>query len=252
MFERFNQENKKKLLLIMIITDGYFGFRRKYPKISYYSNDKILIKIFVDLMKSSFGILPSYYGTNYIEYTKMQEVKQIYFELRKLCKDIQKQSKKISLKFLKESSIDVIIAAVRLAMSTEGSMSVSRKPNGAIRGKLAFACANPKLCEEWLDIFKLANIRMIIGKDKTVYSGIHGLQIVREDDILNFENIGGFIEGVKVQRGRFKNWTKNAVLNTYKSFINQKRNGKFRMYTKMPQKLFWGNIDKYAGEIRQG
>lgn len=248
MFEEMQIEDKKKLLVVMTITDGYFGIKRKYPKISYYSNDKVLIDIFEYLMKSSFGIFPSYYGQNYVEYTKKNEIKKIYNEFLIFCKDVGKQSENISLRFLKKSSIKVIKASLRLAMSTEGSLSISRKINGAIRGKLGFACANPKLCQEWLQLFKMVDIRMIIGKDKNVYSGIHGLQSVAEDTILNFEKIGGFIDGVKVQRGlRFKNWDKNEVLSAYKNFINQKRNGRFNLYTKMTNKLFWEKIKKFAG-----
>jgi len=248
MFENFNKEDKKKLLVVMIITDGYFGIDKKYPNISYWSNDKILIKIFIDLMKGAFGIIPSHQEWNNVSYSKSQEVKSIYFELIKLCRDIKKQSEKISLDFLKESSNDVVIAAIRLAMSTEGSLSISRKLNGSIRGKLAFACANPKLCGEWSEVFKLLNIRMNVGKDKNVYSGVHGLQTVREDDILNFEKTGGFIDYVKVQRGyRFKQFNKNDVLKAYTNFIKNKREGKLKLYTKMSPESFWEKIEKYAG-----
>jgi hypothetical protein len=80
------------------------------------------------------------------------------------------------------------------------------------------------------------------------YSGIHGLQTVREDDILNFEKIGGFIDGVKVQRGfRFKDWDKDMVLKAYREFINKKRDGRLELYSKLPKTNFWAEIKRSAG-----
>jgi len=251
-----SEEECKKMVIIMLLTDGYVGTikqgKYRYVKISYWSNDKVLLYFFVKLMKKAFNVEPSHIGRQEVYFKRRNVSEKILAELRDILPVLDKQSPNTSLKFLTNEKSNVVKFALRLAMSGEGSISISRKTNGGLRFHLAFACANVKLCKNWEELFSIFDIKMRIRKDSAVSSGCHGLQVVSEESILNFHKIGGFIEGVKIQKGnKFKGLDKNYLLGICIKVINRKKQGEFKDYTNWPEKKFWQTIKK-QGETLQG
>jgi hypothetical protein len=250
-----NKEECKKMIIVMLLTDGHVGVvkqgKYKYVKISYWSNDRVLLNLFIELMKKAFDIEPSHVGKQEVYYKRRGFSEKIFDELRKILPRLDKQSSRTSLDFLRNERTPLIKFALRLAMSGEGSISLSRKSNGGLRFHLAFACANLKLCEDWEELFNLFGVRMAIRRDSAVNSGYHGLQVVSEESILNFDKIG-FVEGVKIQKGKmFKGMEKNHLLGICVNIINEKKQGKFKDYTNWPNEKFW-SIIKTQGETLQG
>jgi len=244
------------MILVMLLTDGYVGIVRqgkyKYIKISYWSNDKILRDLFAKFVKKAFNVEPSHIGFQEVYFKRKLDTEKILSDLRKILPVIDKQSSFTSLRFLKNEKNYVINFALRLAMSGEGSISLSRKENGGFRFHLGFACANIILCKEWQELFNVFGIKMSIRKDSAVSSGYHGLQVVSENSILNFHKLGGFINGVKIQKGRkFKGFDKNHLLGICIKIINKKREGEFKDYTNWAEEKFWTAIQK-QGETLQG
>ena len=244
----FTKEDCKKLIIVMLLTDGCVGEVNQgkyvYTKISYWSKDKILKNTFIKLMKIAFNFNPSHIGKEEVYFKRKNETAKIMSELRRISRDLNKQSDKVSLNFLRLSNRNVILYALRLAMSGEGSISFARRKSGGFCFNLAFACANYKLCNEWQKLFDIFEIYLKIRKDAAVYSGYHGLQTVSEKSILNFHKIGGFINDVKVQKGRrFRNFDKNYVLGICAKVINKKHKGEFKGYTKWTDEVFWNAVD---------
>jgi len=253
MIDGLTKEECKKLLIVMLITDGSYCLQQsKYPKFAYCGNDNVLHEIFIKMMKKAYDIIPSYREKDQTMYQRLEYIK-IYHDLLRYCVDLNKKSDIIRLDFLKDESKKIQKYALRLAMSAEGSISISRNDKGSLRGNLAFACANPNLCEQWARIFNNNGIAMKMRRNKYTYSKIHGLQVVDSESIHNFVDIGGFIPSVRVQKGsKFKGYDKNCVLGVYKAFWKNIKDGKLVNYTKWPKAKFENELNYLMRGVRGG
>lgn len=253
----FTKKDCKKLIIIMLLTDGCVSTinqgKYTYVKISYWSKDEILKNIFIKLMKIAFNFDPSHIGKEEVYFKRKRESTKILSELKKISLNLDKKSNRVSLDFIELNDRNTSRFILRLAMSGEGSISLSRKKSdGGFRYNLAFACANKKLCEEWERIFNSFKINMKIRKDSSVYSGVHGLQSITEESILNFNKIGGFIDGVRIYKGkRFRGFEKNHVLNICAKVINNRQKGKLKGYTKWSNEDFWNFVNAGVPEHGQ-
>jgi len=240
-------EEKLKLVAAMLLTDGsaYLTPRYEYPKIKYYGKDKILHDTFVGLIRSIYHTTPSItYSYDMETCFGRKEHLDVYRDLAELSASYNKSSNAATVSFLKNSPRVTQKMALRLAMSAEGSISISRKRKGTIRGQLSFACANVNLCKEWAELFKKCGINMKIKRDSQMNTGLHGLQTVSQKDITTFWKLGGFIPNVRIYRGvRFRGFEKNAVLDAFCKFIRMAKSKELGEYSKLENDKFWEILD---------
>jgi len=236
-------KEKLKLIAVMLLTDGsaYLTSKYRYPKIKYYGKDKILHEIFIKLIRSIYCTTPSITFLNGMETCfGRKEHLTVYKDLAKLSTSYNKSSHEVTICFLNDSPPFVQAVAIRLAMSAEGSISISRKKKGTIRAHLAFACANARLCKEWAKLFARSGINMKIQRDSNTDTKLHGLQTVNRKDIIAFQKLGGFIQNVKIRRGiRFKGFEKNVVLNAFCRFAKMVESKEIKEYSKLESHKFW-------------
>ena len=253
MINSFSEEDCKRLLTVMLLTDGYFGFVNGcYPKFAYYSNDSILLDIFEKLFLKAYGMKRSHRGASEVYYKQISPCTNAYSDLTATCGDFNKKTCP-DLHFLSTCNREVRRFALRLGMSAEGYVSVSRKDNGSLRTLLGFACANEKLGEAWAKLFRDEGVNMRLRRDAHVSTGIHGIETVAHDDIIAFERFGGFLDGVRIQKGkRFKGVDKNAVLRACVAFIKRIREKQLRGYTADSDAVFWNRIGEEIDRAMQG
>lgn len=240
---------QKKLIGVLLLTDGMLTLKKKRIEMAYFGNDKILHYIFQKLIKNVYNTKP----TSFIR--KSNGFKTVYRrdEHRMIAKDLLSLSpsfkstpkgisvkkyikvKQPSLKFLMSSQKYVKIFAIRLAMSAEGSITIYRRESGSIGCNLRFACTHKNLTNQWKHIFNELGIDFEINKDKSTWSGLHGLQTTKRENIVKFYELDGFIDNVKINRGNLKGIEKNKLLNIFINFIKNKPNN----YTKLKNDSFW-------------
>jgi hypothetical protein len=196
-----------KLISVLLLTDGYVN---KKGRIKFICTDKILQRYFLTLFKNEFNVTstPKSFMIKGKETTinskdaclKLFRLSQTYNKYPYKCSiENYLKSPQPSLSFLRNESLRLLKECVRLAMSTEGSITVEF-PRNTIYPKLEFSCANPKLCYYWKKIFNKVGIKSYIIYSKKTWSKIKGLKIANLKSIEKFIEIGGFIEGVKITR----------------------------------------------------
>jgi hypothetical protein len=233
----------------MLLTDGYIGvIANRYPKMAYYSNDRELLDLFESLYARAYGVRASHKGEREIYYKRRIECRRIYDDLIRIGGNLDKKAY-TNINFLRACNRKTRVFGLMIAMSAEGYLSLTRKENGALRPLLGFACANKKACEAWIGLMQQEGMRMAVRRDRNVSTGIHGLETVAHESILAFERLGGFLPGVKVQKGkRFKGVQKCFLLTSCAEFIKRKRENQFHGYTKETEESFynriWAGIDR--------
>lgn len=211
----------------LLMTDGYSDSRGYF---SYGSKDRILIYIFSELVKNSVGKKTSVYLAKDGVWHANLNNKRLSESLRPLSPSYKKspaknQSKESylkepqpSVKFLENVDNDTLISCIRLALTTDGGLTVGIRKNKkgiAIKQELYLKCANPNLCEGWEGILKRAGFNFKIIKDSNMWSGIRGVSTYSIEEIRKFREVGGFVKGVKISKKsrRFAGFEKNIMLN---------------------------------------
>jgi len=209
--------NLKPLLAIFLITDGTVSFKTNLMECS--NKDPYLR----DLAYFLFYKLGKYAPKIYLDAKEVYRVrlidKNLIEEMRKLTptfktspgrnQDIKDYLKKPqpTINFLNNYSSSTVKESIRLAFSTDGSVSLD--------GHLILSCANIALCKEWRTILDKYGIRMNIWKNKNSWCGCSGLGLANSTGLKKFNSLGGFIPYVRVSKKSkyFVGWKKNEVLN---------------------------------------
>ncbi len=213
-----NKDIAKGILLTLLITDGsvYNNKKRKETYIRLYNKDKILHNLFKKVMTILFNKQPSLYiypskrayTTHYTIRNHSIILKQLY-NLSTTFNTKPKNNQNPTIKSIFNKSKKLKTLCFRVAMSTEGCISINKRE----KVRLRFGCSNPKLVSEWIKLAKDIGITMNLAKDKNVWSGIQGLNSDKISNIEKFINIGGFIKGCRAHRSKYhKNWEKNKIL----------------------------------------
>ena len=186
--------------------------------------DEMLQRYFLTLIKEAYGLSPTVNsfmkkGKETIVHSKFVYDKLLlnspsYNTYPRNCNQEEyfKRSQP-SLSFLNSAGKDVMKEAVRIAMSTDGTVNVDF-PHDSIYPKLEFSCAHPNLLQQWKEIFKEIGINSFIIKSKLTWSKVRGLGIKELRSVQRFFDIGAFIDGVKIT-GKSKYYqgvTKNNLL----------------------------------------
>ncbi len=206
-----NKEDVLPLISSLLLTDGCLYFDKKRPVTLYYGTDVILHNIFADLIWYYFNLRPSSYmtrcgkvfRTKYINKNIASKLLTLSHSYKKkpnfneTWKNFLNNSKQPSLFFMKNYDDFIVKEAIRLAMCADGCISISnRKKRKTTMLTLMLSCAHPSLVKEWAILFNRIGIKnnIVRGMSKTRIAGVKGVK----DSILRFNEIGGFINGVKV------------------------------------------------------
>ncbi len=233
------------LIGIMLLTDGTAGYRKnRGPYITFTNKAERLHQIFVDLMFYAFNQQPSAYfkpywskagkkGSKvfYTTYNRRDDTELMLNRLHKLSPTYRTKPKagqswkqylneKIhpTLEFIieKEFPMELMIFALRLAMSTEGSISPMFRSDARFPyPHLLFSCKHPKLQKQWRIFFKNFDIHFEPTREQ-LESG--ELRIAQR-----FLELGGFLDDIPVQQnshyyGLERNDVLQAILVNRKSY----------------------------------
>ncbi len=208
------------LLAVYILTDGSLIGKPRNYRIAYYAKDITLRNLAFDLLYQESLYVPSLYldkkgvysirvSDNFLAeiLLKLTTYKKIPSKNQTL-RDYLNQ-KQPSLDFLKNTDPLTRNWSIRLALSTDGYISLSQSGNYT----LALACYNPTLCKEWVSTLNLIKIKATIIKRKNTWGGVAGVRIANQS-IIQFWEIGGFIPGVKISAKSkyYKGLQKNELL----------------------------------------
>jgi len=210
-----------KLLAIFLLTDGYM---KKGGGIMLICTDDVLQNYFLTLIKESYGLAPTvghYMQRGKETIVNSTSVSSKLFELSpsyKTCpwnhsSEEYFRGPQPSLSFLENEEIDVLKEAIRIAMSTDGTVTVEF-PRNIIYPKLEFSCAHPLLIKEWQKIFTRVGIKTFLQRSNITWSKVKSLGIKELNSIRRFIEIGGFVEGVKItgKSRYYAGITKNDLL----------------------------------------
>jgi hypothetical protein len=152
--------------------------------------------------------------------------------------------------FLADAPYDVLSEAVRLGASANGGVRCTIEPISNansqyyVRPQFTFGYLSPKpLLDDYESVLGQAGIRMVQVMDKRFG---RGFLLGRSWEALEaFRSIGGFLDGVKVDRGRFKGLERNHVLQALLAFHRGERNCFFWMQTA------WTTVFSYFNVVRE-
>ncbi|MDP7141133.1 MAG: hypothetical protein QF362_04100 [Candidatus Woesearchaeota archaeon] len=208
-----------KFIAVLTLTDGCCypagksALKVRRPKLSY-CGDKILCKIYADLVYEHYNIIPSTFtqrkdGTFLVLYER-KDIKRIIRDLLSLTPNFKTSlahGEKIrdylktdqpTLRFLLNDNKKVLLEAFRLGMSAEGSCSICF--NGKyLRFSLDFSCAHPILLEQWREVAYKIGINFNL-KGLSGWFNYSGLSSGNIEALKTFMETGGFIDNVKITR----------------------------------------------------
>lgn len=213
------------LLATLLLTDGYL---QKRGVVGYTSRDSTLMNIFIDIVRANSRRSPNLLRRDDGRLEAYVFDPDLSKRLLVVSPTYKKSPGNVSKKeylggpqptadFLLGESIQTRVHAVRLAMSADGGITVSKSASGRMAGSIILGCANPTLLEGWVKIFGSLGIEMKIIKAKGKWAGIGGLIASKGEMLKHFWELGGFVDGVKITRKSpyYAGIEKNALLNQF-------------------------------------
>ncbi len=209
----------------MLLTDGCMKWNKAKQTwfVEFSNTDTALHRVFKELGETAFEEkLKTYmfydkscnvFISRYVRRTNSKMVKEL-FKLTPTYTTRLTKNKEPTLNFILKSNKRIKRLAFRLAMSADGFVGISYNKNKNKKfPRMGLACAHPELVKQWSRIIKEIDISMILDKDNSTWSKIHGLRTTRISEIKKFRKIGDFYPiDAKVSRGNFKGLLKNYVL----------------------------------------
>jgi hypothetical protein len=213
-----------------VLTDGSLMKQGESHNLGFYTKDSVLRDLIFEILVTKSKYVPS------ITKEKKKEVYSIRITDNKLAGKLLKLSntyKKIpkkdqkkkdylnevqpSLNFLKKTDNKTREYCIRLAFTTDGSISLAK--NGVIT--LSLSCHHPTLGYEWIEILRICGVKSTIIKSKKSWCGISGVRVSNKS-IKRFHDLGGFIEGVKISKKskKYREILKNELLKIVLNKLN--------------------------------
>ena len=215
-------EKFSKLLAVFLLTDGHM---RRDGGIMLICTDELLQNYFLTLIKEAYGLVPTIHQymrrgkDTIVNSTKASSKLFALSPSYKTCpwndsKEKYFQGPQPSLSFLENEEIDVLKEVIRIAMSTDGTVTAEFQRN-IVYPKLEFACAHPILIKEWQKIFTRIGIKTFLQRSNITWSKVKSLGIKELKSVRRFIEIGGFVDGVKItgKSRYYAGIAKNDLLN---------------------------------------
>lgn len=211
------------LLATLLLTDGYLQTR---GVIGYTSMDSTLMNIFIDFVRANSkrppnilrrdnGLLEAYVFDPDLTKRLLALSPTYKTSPDNVSKNEYLRGPRPDADFLLAEDIRTRVYAIRLAMSADGCITVSRQTKGEIRGSINLGCANPTLLRGWKKVFDSLGIKMRVMRSKAKWAGVSGLTTSKKEVLYRFWRLGGFVDGVKITRKspNFAGVEKNILLN---------------------------------------
>lgn len=240
-FVREQKIDPLPLISVMLLTDGYVCSKKSYSQVCFSSKSDALSRIFIELVRlwrckinisqyrNKNGVLISYFSVpkNNVFFEFSPSFKKSPAPNESKEEYLSKVQPTVS--FLDRYSEKLKILAIRIAFSTEGSISFNITKEIYVEPILNLSCSNPQLCLEWKKLLESLDLDFNIDRNKNKWSGISGLRTFKINNIKKFIEFGGFIEGVEIsdKSRHFSGMEKNKVLDMILkkedllTFINQ-------------------------------
>lgn len=217
------------LVASMLLTDGHVYRRGRMYEVGFSSKSIALSNLFLELLHlwDNKIVFSRYKDRNNVirNYVYLPEKNDIVALTPSYKTSPFRQTKfqylrdaQPSLKFLSKSERIYKVFCARIALSTDGCLSINFRKNGNVFGKLMLSCAHPSLCQEWKDLFLDIGLDFRVAQGKYKWCGIAGLYCYSRYSIEKFRSYGGFIEDVAISgksryfKGKDKNWLLNKYL----------------------------------------
>jgi hypothetical protein len=205
------------ILAVCTLTDGCLQKHGNSYRISFSSSDQVLINFIQALFFELSEYLPSTYGPSKGAYdTRVTDNKlgkrllQLSPEYKTFASNPEKQP---TISFLKNKNIQTKIWAMRFAFTADGCVFLPKNFKKSKPG-LFFACCNKSVCVEWKDFLATLDIFGRVVDCKRYRENVSGVRIYMHQSIINFQELGGFVDKVKISRKSkyYCGLTKNAIL----------------------------------------
>ena len=222
--------NIKSLIITYLLTDGSLLLKNGSYRLCFFTKDEELKSFIYDMLLNQSRYLPSLSkdkkkGVYTIRVTDNYLAKKL-FKLNKNYKKIPYKNQSLedyikmpqpSLNFLKKTNNKTRILCLRLALSTDGYVSVPLNGTPIV----GLTCYHPTLCYEWQEIFNLVGIKTQIINRKKSWCGVAGVRFSTKS-IQKFWEMGGFIKSVKISKKskKYKGMEKNELLKIAINKIN--------------------------------
>jgi len=236
---------KKSIILPILLSDGG---EKPQNRIFCSGESDVIHRIWSDALHFSYNILPSSYKlpvknkTIFITTHKINN--KIKRELKSICPSFktcpykQKENDYLHspqpvIKFLfKANSLGQKIA-IRIWASTDGNTGVHLdKRRGLITPNLKIGCAHPSLVKELKKLLELNGINTSVTYTKGNWSGIDGIISSSINSLINFLDMGGFIDGIKISRKSKYYYgiaKQDVLLSIFEFMKRQRENSKLRI-----------------------
>jgi hypothetical protein len=212
------------ILAVCTLTDGCLQKHGNSYRISFSSSDPVLVNFIQALFFELSEYLPSTYGPSKGAYNTCitdeklgERLLQLSPEYKTYASDPEKQP---TIVFLKNKNIQTKIWAMRFAFTADGCVFLPKNVKVSKPG-LVLACCNKSLCNEWKNFLETLDIFGRVIDCKRYREKVSGVRIYIRQSIINFQELGGFVEKVKISRkskyycGLTKNEILGRVINTF-------------------------------------
>lgn len=208
-----NKNQALKLLSTVTLTDGYLQINNKNCRWELETSpNPALHKICNSLFLKAFNIETNFRFTKNKRFMRTDISGQKYrYHLTKI-----DNLTKSDFKFLKKESKEFKILAFRLAMDLEGSIStkfsIKKKTyknhvyfQFQFDPELKLSSIEKSKLDDWTEILNNIGLSFTNHLDKRYDSGIQGIRTSNRNQIIKFDQIGGFLTDVKITKSSVKN-----------------------------------------------
>ncbi len=205
------------ILAVCTLTDGCLLKHGNSYRVSFSSSDPVLINFIQALFFELSEYIPSTYGPSKGAYNTCvtdnklgERLLQLSPEYKTFASDPEKQP---TISFLKNTNIQTKIWAMRFAFTADGCVFLPKNFKKSKPG-LFLACCNKSVCVEWKDFLAALDIFGRVVDCKRYRENVSGVRIYMRQSIINFQELGGFVDKVKISRKSkyYCGLTKNAIL----------------------------------------
>lgn len=206
----------KAVLAICILTDGCLTKDGNSIRIIFYSKDKILADFAFALLNKLSSFNPSIFLSAKDTFAVRVSDNNLGKELLQMSPDYRtyppEGGSQPTIKFLENANEQTKKWCIRFAFTTDGCISFNRNK----KAELNLACYNKSTSEEWQSLLSEFGIESHLSKSDKSRQGCVGLRIYKYGPIKKFQEMGGFIDGVKISKKskKYCGMEKNELLKT--------------------------------------
>ncbi|MDI9644046.1 MAG: hypothetical protein QFX35_02365 [Candidatus Verstraetearchaeota archaeon] len=214
---KFTRADLKRLFLGMVVSGGSVYDRGGKYCIRFYGKDYTLHKVFSGLAYELYQASPStLHISDRNTYVTQLYCKDAVVEIKELSPETnQRKGGAPTIAYITEGDRSVREESIRVIMSVSGWINLSFRhgPHGfVVYPKLGLGASIPaRLCEEYQILTESLSLNFKSYADKR-YKGTSYLMTCSNEVCRRFLELGGFLDGNTIKKGRFAGKEKNTLL----------------------------------------